>query len=1272
METTRLKKFATEARNTLIKGIVSRLKSLGFDENGTVMDGFRPEQIQGGALFLNRTVSEDFYKKWIALEQTIKLHEKGAKAGVRHVAEEAAYTWFNRFVAIRILQMNGLIEPQLAYASDSNIPLIVENARHGRIPAMDLSDRAELDELLDDDSKTLEQFAILIVAYCHMTPILAKCFGHIDDYTELLLPQDILTDGGFVWMLNNTDYITEDDYKQTELIGWLYQFYISEKKDEVFASFKNKKKAEADDIPAATQIFTPNWIVKYMVQNTLGRIYLDNNPNSKLSADWKYLIDERRQPCKASDATNKVGHGRAERLGQERSDCPKTKDEGSIYKFTELEQLKVADFACGSGHILNEFFDMLYAFYIDEDYSKSEAIENIFKKNLLGIDLDTRAKQLSMFSLLLKACQKDRKFIDAKILPRVISCQDAAESVSSLSLPKGTESPRVKQELTEAFDLVKQAANLGSCIKFNISPETREFLQTLCHPKRTLEPKAIGEVEGSRAAIDFILALTDKYSAVVMNPPYMGNGNMNAELSDYVKNNYPNGKTDLATVFIEVQQARTDKNGLFAYIIPPSWMFLGTFEDLRKDIISRNSIQSLLHLSRGVFGADFGASSAVIKNAKIEGSTGTYFRLVERTFQEFEQSHLRMLFEQTLESHDFKYKFKDYSKDVSELPYSEDGNRIYYPNVFQSNFEKIPGYNLGYWISEETVSLFTHKIGDFATAKNGITTADNDKFLRFWYEIDDNKSSTKVGISQQPKWIAYNKGGAKRRWYGNLEYVIEWENNGYRIKNFVDGKGKKLASIRNESFYFKECLSWSDMSSSGTSFRFYPAGMIFDASANAAFVENNLKLKVLALFNTKLGDFFAKILNPGWHFKIGNFESLPYKNVPQLNEDSIRQNISISKADWDAHETSWDFQKNELLAMSLEDEDANVQYDIDEAAKQGIGMDVTREAPEPGKLSWRMSVYQGKWERLFKQLHANEEELNRQFIDIYGLQDEITPNVPLDEVTILQQGEISVDSSTTPNGSAQDDRIEWHEDVVIKQFISYAIGCMMGRYRLDKPGLAIAHSNATDEEIAPYAVDSIASSRLQNDNSESQIWKIDDDGIIPLMTKECAFTDNAVNRFTDFLRVVFGADSLTDNLNFVEKCLDKTVEEYLYKDFWHDHKKMYQNRPIYWLFASKKGAFKVIAYMHRMNRYTLERIRSHYLLPHIDYLKNRVESLRQNVADLSAADRKTLKRLETNLAECLEYHDILHEYADKQIEFDLDDGVVNNLKLFGKVVVSPK
>lgn len=685
-------------------GIAAKITTLGFDKNGHVAEENKPQLMQGGSLWNEQLQTEGFYNQWMSLYNRIQ------QKGINEVYEEAAYTWFNRLCAIRILQKNNLCSPVLAYADAARTPVIVDEARQGRIPQMKEEMRQRLVELLDDDTKVTEQFAILITAWCHDNPIINQCFGSIADYTELLLPNNILAEGGFVDMLNHTEFITDEDFQSPELIGWLYQFYISERKDEVFAK---KGKFEADEIPAATQIFTPNWIVKYMVQNTVGRIYLDNNPyETQLQKKWQYLVE----PSEKTDEKNTL-------------------------KYNELTDLKVADLACGSGHILNECFDLLYDLYIAEGYGRGEAVENIFSHNLTGIDLDTRAKQLSQFALLLKACQKDAAFADAHCMPNVLTmpvCDSytvkdiLGHFVCAYQLDWANVD---RKELEDAFDLMKDADSLGSIMRFEISQDTREHLIEAVNAYDA-EPKYTEAFKNLIDGFRLIIALTENYHALVMNPPYMGGGNMNGVLSKYVKDNYKNGKADLATVFVEMMGQRTSANGSYAFIIPPSWMFLSTFEGLRKNIIENQSIESLLHLSRGVFGADFGASSAVIKNTSNANACGTYFRLVERTFQEFEQSHLRMLFEQALANHDFKYNFKEYTKDVTELPYSEDGNRIYYPNVEQMNFEKIPGCPIGYWVSERVYNIFEfNSLSKYCDPRSGLSTSDNNRFIRHWNEV---------------------------------------------------------------------------------------------------------------------------------------------------------------------------------------------------------------------------------------------------------------------------------------------------------------------------------------------------------------------------------------------------------------------------------------------------------------------------------------------------------------------------------------------------------
>lgn len=1214
METNQIKKFAQEARKVLLEGIDNKLGLLGFDKQGYIAEEKMPVRGTDHIVFMGKVITDmTFYDKWISLRERI------IEKGIKEVKEEAAYTWFNRFVAIRIMVKNGFTEPVLEYQSASlRLPRIVADARRGIYAPMSESDRASLMALLDNDALITEQFTLLIINYCHRNPILSACFGSMDDYTELLLPVNILAEGGFVDMLNHTEFITEDDYRQSELIGWLYQFYISEKKDEVFASFKNKKKAEADDIPAATQIFTPNWIVKYMVQNTVGRIYLDNNPYAMdIKEQMKYLVE----PAEPTPAD-------------------------AVFHYDDIHGLSVADLGCGSGHILNEAFDLLYSIYIEEGYNRRKAIEDIFRFNLLGVDLDTRAKQLAMFALLIKACQKDNSFLDAHCLPRVLDMSIAskvrrlnaegnvAELLTEFFAGANKELITETLDALDALALMEQADNLGSIMKFELSETTRTAIAM-----RSREWKETGtdnnKIKMLLSAFDIILALTDKYAALVMNPPYMGSGNMNAKLSEYVKKNYADGKSDLATVFVELMPEHLVKNGKYAFIIPPSWMFLSTFEDLRKNIIRNNAIDSLLHLSRGVFGADFGASSAVISNTKNPEAHGTYFRLIERTFQEFDQKHLQLLFEKTLDNHEFRYYFTDYNKDVEDIVYSENGAKIYYSGVSQQNFEKIPGSPIGYWVTLKLMKSFSGQtINMIGKTRKGMATGLNEKFVRTWNEVKYNKIGFNLNQEEAKtanyKWFPYANGGSYRKWYGNLQDVVNWENDGYLLKNEKTEDNSRIRAVNlNLDYIFKEGVFWNSISSSKNSMRFMPKGCLFSSASNSWFGENIYL--VLALLNSSVKDELIKVINPSMNANPGDIGKIPIINInPQKLEESVSENIAISKQDWDSHETSWDFEENPLLSY------------INKEIAEG-------ETGKSYKIESLYNLYTTDWEERFMQLHANEEELNRQFIEIYGLQDELTPDVPLDEVTILQQGEIKVD----------DNHIEFQQDVVVKQFISYAVGCMMGRYRLDKPGLHIAHPNPTDNEVCTYSYN-------------GRNFTIDDDAIIPLMARDTVFTDNAGERFREFLKVALGEDTLTENLNFIEGALGKDIDTYFVKDFWKDHLSRYQRRPIYWLFASKKGAFQCITYMHRMNPYTAEQIRNKYLLPHIEYLGTRIAEMESRAATLSTKERKDMAKLQKDLEECREYHDRLHLIADKQIDFDLDDGVVVNYAKFGDVVVKLK
>lgn len=1150
MNTNQIRKFATEARTRLLKGVSNQLKAF-FDEKGN--PHIVPTQVQGGCIYGETLRDEAFYRAWKSLNKHIDLY------GFKTTVEEVAYTWFNRLVAINILAKNSLAEPVLSFSNPMvRVPLIVEQARTGQFPQMSVNARNKLNELLNDPSKTLEQFSFLIDHYCSANPIIQKCFSSVDDYSFLLLPNNILAEGELIDMLNRSEYISDEDYRSPELIGWLYQFYISEKKDEVFAK---KGKFESNEIPAATQIFTPNWIVKYMVQNSIGRIYLDNEPYSDIAKDMKYLV-----PSESS---------------------------ADKFTFVDVKELTCADLACGSGHILNECFDLLYDIYIEQGYSRRDAVESIFANNLTGIDIDTRAKQMATFALLLKACQRDASFADAHAMPRVLDMPDPyprkldlRDTLSHFFLG-GT--PKMIDETREAIELFDNAKDLGSIMKFNISPATREAIA-----RRLSEYREAGhsDVDDLFRYLDIILALTTQYAALVMNPPYMGRSGMNEIITKYVQKNYSLGKWDLFATFMLVAQKSLYHNGKMAMINMHSWMFLDAFDELRTYIVKNLQIDNMLHLGPNTFDELSGevvqnTTFVITKNTPSKG--GIYYRLNTGSNCHNKEEM-------------FLAKLNCFS------------------NVNQFDFTKIPSCPIAYWLTENWFNLFDKEsVNDIAVAKAGIVSGDDNFFIKNWYEVSLIDISF-ISSDSYSKYHTFQKGGTNRRNYGNNDYV-------FRLKDFWDENFYNKSMRRgDEESYFKRCIGWSYTGSTESkAFRYINNCVCGTATPTLYVNDSNNFYYLLGLLNSKITSFLLPILNPTLSLAPGYVIRLPFvnysdkSNINRLSE----QNVNISKSDWDAHETSWDFKENELVRIFNDN-----------------GW---------GTLDIVVSEYKREWEHYFKQLHANEEELNRQFIEIYGLQDELTPDVPLDEITILQQGEISIVNNN----------IVWHDDVIAKQLISYAIGCWYGRYRLDKHGLHIAHPAPTPEEICTYSY---------NGND----FEIDDDGIMPILSADSSFADNACHRVRDFLRIAFGDEDLISNINWIESALGKSLETYFAKDFWKDHKKMYQNRPIYWLFSSKKGAFQCLAYMHRMDAYTAERVRSKYLLPHMEWLSNQIADLVAAQGSLTTSQSRTLDRLRKELDECREYHDRLHVVADHQIAFDLDDGVVVNYAKFGDILAKIK
>ncbi|MDE6769494.1 MAG: N-6 DNA methylase, partial [Muribaculaceae bacterium] len=730
MNTTKLKRFATEARNKLRQGVTTRLGMLGFDESGVPM--VSPRLVPGGAVWKDdKPCTVAFYNGFNALEEQIRRY------GVSHVVEEAAYTWFNRLMAIRILTMNDLCEPVLRYVGTTRTPLIVDEARQGHIPEMSEEDRVALMVLLDDDTKTPDQFAMLITAFCHNTPLIAKCFGLPSDYTDVLFPANILSEKGFIDMLNTTDFISDEDYHSSELLGWLYQFYISEKKDQVFAK---KGKYDVDDIPAATQIFTPNWIVKYMVQNAIGGVLggKDMLPENQR----KYYVDTPEPPTA-------ICH--------------------------DIEELKVADLACGSGHILNECFDLLYDLYISEGYTRREAIECIFTKNLTGIDIDTRAKQLATFALMLKACQRDSSLVDASLMPHVYDMSGMPE----------------------------ESRELGSIQIFD-------------------EPDSDNPV---------IAALSTHYDAIVMNPPYMPTNKIDS-LAKYVNEHYKEGKADMFAVFMMVCMDRLKDGGRMGMINMQSWMFLSSFESLRKLFLKEYTLSSMLHLGPRTFDELSGEvvqNTAFIFEKDQTSLPGVYYRLID-------------------------------GKDCSAKKDMFIAKEYRYVITDQKQFEKIPGAPIAYWVSENMINHFSGKrFAEVCDTRCGMATGRNDKFLRLWYEIAHSSIGFHLDRWNASKsmfrWFPYDKAGSERKWYGNRDYCVDWFNDGNELQTTLHPDGHRIwAHNFNLDLIFKPHVGWSDINSTANpTFRVFEEGFLFDASANAMFVKDGCNQNyILALANSKI------------------------------------------------------------------------------------------------------------------------------------------------------------------------------------------------------------------------------------------------------------------------------------------------------------------------------------------------------------------------------------------------------------------------------------
>jgi len=1191
-----IKNFAVRARRKLIEEVTQKAYEIGITKAKiydieTFDGGFKVKGRENGRIF----------KKY-EIKQREKLVQNIKAKGFDQVMEEVAYTWFNRFIALRFMEINDYLPTGVRVLSSikegKTEPDIIKEALN-----VDLDVDRDIIFRLQDSHDTEDLYKYLLIKQCNqLGKIMPAVFEQVADYTELLLPNNLLTEGSIIRDL--VESIEEYDWKielneeekkleaekgehGIEIIGWLYQYYISEKKDEVFAGLKKNKKITKENTPAATQLFTPKWIVKYMVENSLGRLWLESHPNKELKAKWKYYLEEAEQD-------------------------PEVQKQLEELKNPNLspEEIKVLDPAMGSGHILVYAFDVLYDIYLSAGYSEREIPTLILEKNLYGLEIDDRAGQLACFSLLMKARSKNRRIFRRRPKLNLCSIQESngisREAVDYFV----SEIEHLRSDVEYLIEVFQNAKEYGSIldvkkIDFDILEERLEKIKNSI-PADTFELQYKNILlEKLPSLILQARIMSRKYDVVCTNPPYMGRRSMNSKLIKFLDDKFKDSKSDLFAVFIEKGFNFLDKNGFNAMVTMQSWMFLFSFEKLREKIIRNSYIFSLVHMENMVMGIAFGTSATVFRKSNINSYNGI-FSLVG----------LDNIDKKTNEPTKFPIRNKRFNVTSTE------------------DFSKIPGSPIAYWASDKVRNIFKYSksLEEIAEPRQGMATADNNKFLRIWYEVNYNKigfgfQSRDEAKGSKLKWFPYNKGGEFRKWFGNNEYVVNWENDGIEIRNY------KPAVVRNPNYYFNEGITWSFVSSSKFGVRFFPQGFIFDVGGSSVFPNKRDIYYILSFLCSKISFEVLKFLNPTLNFQVGNISNLPLITIDDANiKENINymaiQNIKITKTDWDSFETSWDFKKYPLI------EHKNGATTIEEAFD-----------------NWADFT-----EKQFNQLKANEEELNRLFIEIYGLQDELTPEVDDKDVTIR--------------------KADRERD--IKSFISHAVGCMFGRYSLDEEGLIYAGGEFSDK----YKLEKGEWKINTKEGWKKSSIEITKDNVIPIADGDY-FEEDIVERFVQFVKVTFGEETLEENLRYIAETLGKkagetsrqAIRRYFLKDFYQDHVRTYKKRPIYWLFESgKENGFKALIYMHRYDSFTVARVRTDYLhklqkkyeaeINHLDIL------LDSNISDREkAAARKRKEKIMKQIQECMVYDQAIAHVANQKIEIDLDDGFKMNYAKFQGVEI---
>lgn len=1198
-----IKKFAIEARKKLIDSVTDKAGMLGITEKScsepiTKGPDFEVYQtIAGTEVTLNKR----------QCEQRRRLVSQIESRGFEAVVEEVAYTWFNRICAIRFMEVNDYLPNRVRVLSSEKEgkmePDLVTQA-----PDVDLDLTAqEKEEIINwkmsgTSEDTDKMFGKLFLKQCHqLHDVLPGLFEADSDYMELLFGISYTNKDDVIYMLVNPETgIPEADFNvstlddegnptgQVEIIGWLYQYYNTELKDDTFAKLKKNVKITKERIPAATQLFTPDWIVRYMVENSVGRIWIehlravDPSTDEKATAErfgWKYYLPE---------------------ADQEEAVNVKLAEIRSTYKDLKPTDITCIDPCMGSGHILIAMFDVLMDIYESAGYDKREAAFEIVEHNIHGLDIDQRAYQLAYFAVMMKGRGYNRRFLrgrDGKPEPKVYAIVESNEINRNHLQFFGAHLSEMERNLAVTqieglLDTFIDAREYGSIL--NVDVCDWDVLERFVEDLGTVGQISFESVgseetqESLRKLVRVAKNLGQKYDAVVTNPPYMGASGMGAELSKYVKGNYPNSKSDLFSVFIEKWNTMVNKNGFNCMVTMQSWMFLSSFEKMRVNILNTRNITNLLHMENMVMGIAFGTAVTVFRNGHVQGYKGTYNQIKLCDIVNNKPKYFPVL-----------------------------DNR--FSQVATDNFSKIPGSPMAYWISKQLMNTFEHpSIENYVLFRQGMATSDNNRFLRLWHEVKESKTNLHATDLESArhsgsKWFAYNKGGAYRKWYGNSEYVVNWENDGAEMKAYTSTLPQGMnVRLKSREYYFKECYSWSKISSGQISFRYYPTGFAFDVAGCCVFECGDHLLYFLGLSNSVVTSILANCISPTMNYELDHLKKIPVifnNEKEEVINEIVKKNIILAKTDWDSYETSWDFQKHPLVCKAS---------NLDKIFEQ-----------------WKE-----KSGSRFNELKNNEEKLNRIFIDIYGLNEELIPEIEDKDVSV-RKADLSRD---------------------ICSFVSYAVGCMFGRYSLDKEGLIYAGG--------------------EWDSSRYKTFIPDSDNCIPI-TDEEYFSDDIVGRFAEFVKTVYGADTLEENLDFIANALGnkgdtsrEVIRNYFLKDFYTDHLKVYQKRPIYWLFDSgKQNGFKALIYMHRYDADTVGRVRTDYLHRAQKYIETAMQSAQYTIDNASSASEKSkatkaVTKYTKQLAEMKIYDEAIAHIANKRIEIDLDDGVKVNYEKFQGVEVA--